>query len=164
MQVRLPRTADELNDITQCWRYVSTCPINMLEGHLGAMDGWFPCTEMHFDQVNQADYFSGHYQAYGLNVQAMCDADLLFIYVAAAGPGKINDSRAFSRLRELHKWMEGLPPWCFVSADCAYGLMQRLLIPFNSAELLGDDHRTLNFYLSQLQIRIEMVFGLLTTK
>ena len=164
MQVRLPRTADELNDIAQRWRDVSTCPINMLNGHIGAMDGWFPRTEMPFDQVNQADYFSGHYQAYGLNVQAMCDADLLFIYVAVAGPGKINDSRAFSRLRELHKWMEGLPPWCIISADCAYGLSQRLLIPFNAAELLGDDHRTFNFYLSQLRIRIEMAFGLLTTK
>ena len=40
---------------------------------------------------NQADYFSGHYQAYGLNIQAMCDPDLLFLYVAVAGPGKIND-------------------------------------------------------------------------
>jgi len=39
MQVRLPRTADELNDIAQHWRDVSTCPINMLNGHIGAMDG-----------------------------------------------------------------------------------------------------------------------------
>jgi len=45
--------------------------------------------------------------------------------------------------------MEGLLPWCFISADCAYGLTQRLMIPFNAAELLGDDHRTLTFiYLS----------------
>ena len=71
----------------------------------GTMDGWFPRTEMPGNQVNQTDYFSGHYQAFGLNVQAMCDPDLLFLYIAVASPGKINDSRAFSRLRELQNWM-----------------------------------------------------------
>ena len=53
------------------------------------MDG-FP--ELKGDQVNQTDYFSRHYQAYGLNVQAMCDPDLLFTYIAVASPAKINDS------------------------------------------------------------------------
>ena len=164
MQVRLPRGIDELNELPQRWRDVSTCPISMLNGHIGAMDGWFPRTEMPGDQVNQTDYFSGHYQAYGLNVQAMCDPDLLFTYIAVAGPGKINDSRAFSRLRELQNWMQSLPPWCFVSADCAYGLNRRVMIPFTSAEILGEGYRAYNFYLSQLRIRIEMAFGMLTTK
>ncbi len=66
MQVRLPRSIDELNELTQRWRDVSTCPINMLNGHIGAGDGWFPRTEMPGDQVNQTDYYSVHYQAYGL--------------------------------------------------------------------------------------------------
>ena len=34
---------------------------------------------------NQADYFSGHYKAHGLNIQEMCDTELLFLYVAVAG-------------------------------------------------------------------------------
>ena len=38
---------------------------------------------------NQDDYFSGHYVAYGLNIQAMCDPDLIFMYVAVAGPEKL---------------------------------------------------------------------------
>ena len=42
MQVRLPRGIDELNELAQRWCDVSTCPINMLNGHIGAMDGWFP--------------------------------------------------------------------------------------------------------------------------
>jgi hypothetical protein len=82
-----------------------------------------------------------------------------------AGPGKINDNRAFSRLRDLQNWMQSLPPpWCFVSADCVYGLNCRVMIPFTSAEILGEGYRAYNFYLSQLRIRIEMAFGLLTTK
>ena len=59
MQVRLPRSIDELNELAQRWRDVSTCPIKMLNGHIGAMEGWFPRTEMPEDQVNQTDYFSG---------------------------------------------------------------------------------------------------------
>ena len=160
-----PGVMTKLNELAQRWRDVSSCPIKMLNGHIGAMDGWFPRTEMPGDQVNQTDYYSGHYQAYGLNVQAMCDPNLLFTYIAVAGPGKINDNRAFSRLRDLQNWMQSLPPpWCFVSADCAYGLNRRVMIPFTSAEILGEGYRAYNFYLSQLRIRIEMAFGLLTTK
>ena len=159
-----PGVMTKLNELAQRWRDVSTCPIKMLNGHIGAMDGWFPRTEMPGDQVNQTDYYSGHYQAYGLNVQAMCDPNLLFTYIAVAGPGKINDNRAFSHLRDLQNWMQSLPPWCFVSADCAYGLNRRVMISFTSAEILGEGYRAYNFYLSQLRIRIEMTFGLLTTK
>jgi hypothetical protein len=72
MQVKLPRAIDNLNDLAQHWHDVSTYPINMLNGHIGAMDGWFPCTEMPGDQVNQADYYSSHYQAYG----TQCSANL----------------------------------------------------------------------------------------
>ena len=130
MQVRLPRSIDELNELAQHWHDVSTCPINMLNGHIGAIDGWFPQTEMSGDQVNQTDYYSGHYQAYGLNVEAMCDPNLLFTCIAVAGPSKINDNHAFSRLRDLHNWMQSLPPWCFVSTDCTHGLNRRVMIPF----------------------------------
>ncbi len=87
-----------------------------------------------------------------------------FIYIAVAGPGKINDTRAFSWLCELHNWLESLPHWCYISADCVYGLMQRVMIPFNAAELLGEGHQTYNFYLSQQRIWIEMAFGCLSTK
>jgi hypothetical protein len=96
---------------------------------------------------------------YGLNVQAICGPN-----IAVLGPGKINDTCAFSWLCELHNWMESLPPWCFISADCTYGLTQRVMIPFNAAELLGDGHQTYNFYLSQLIFWIEMALGCLTAK
>ena len=40
-----------------------------------------PCGVSH-----QANYFSGHYVAYGLNIKAMCDPDIVFMHVAVAGP------------------------------------------------------------------------------
>jgi len=97
---------------------------------------------------NQADYFSRHYVAYGLNIQAMCDPDLVFMFVAVAGPGKNNDSRAFSRCLELNDWFETLPDWCHVSAGNAYPLTRKMLVPHNATELLSEYHRTFNFYLS----------------
>ncbi len=63
---------------------------------------WLQCTEMPFDATNQVDCFSGHYQCYGLNMQAMCYPDLLFLYAACAAPGKVNDTPAiFSNVRVL---------------------------------------------------------------
>ena len=164
MRIELPQGEEKLRDLAQRWLDVSTCPQGLYWGHIGAIDGWFPRTEMPRGVSNQADYFSGHYVAYGLNIQAMCDPDLLFMYVAVAGPGKINDSRAFSRCTGLIEWFVTLPDWCFVSADNAYPPTRKMLVPHNATELLSEYHRTYNFYLSQLRIRIEMAFGRLTTK
>ncbi len=105
---------------------------------------------------NQANYFSGYYVAYGLNIQAMCDTDLVFMYVAVAGSGRINDSHAFSCCTGLIEWFETLPDWCFVLADNAYPLTTKMLVPHNVTELMSEYHRTYNFYLLQLRIRIEM--------
>jgi hypothetical protein len=97
---------------------------------------------------NQADYYSQHYQAYGLNIQAIYDPDLAFMYVAVADPGKINDLRAFSCCLGLIDWFESLPDWRFVSADNAYPLTIKMLVPLNATELWSENHRTFNFYLS----------------
>ena len=142
MRIELPQGEEKLRDLAQRWLDVSTCPQGLYWGHIGAIDGWFPRTEMPCGVSNQADYFSGHYVAYGLNIQAMCDPDLLFMYVAVAGPGKINDSRAFSRCTGLIEWFVTLPDWCFVSADNAYPPTRKMLVPHNATELLSEYHRT----------------------
>ena len=66
----------------------------IFEGTVGAIDGWLCCTETP-SVFGATDYFSGHYQRYGLNVQAMCDANLRFIYFCVASPGGTNDARSF---------------------------------------------------------------------
>ena len=82
----------------------------------------------------------------------MCYLDLLFLFVAVTGPGKINDARTFSHCSGLIKWFETLPDWCFVSADNAYPLMTKMLVPHNATELVSEYHRTYNFYMLQLRI------------
>lgn len=165
LQVTLPDPNDHeaLHDLASRWQDVSTA-FGLFNNHLGALDGWLPRTEMPWDISNQTDYFSGHYQCYGLNVQAMCDPDLLFLYIAVAAPGRTNDIRAYGWCNGLHAWLEALPEQYFISADNAYPLSKRILIPFCAGEAWIEHNRTYNFYLSQLRIRIEMTFGLLTTK
>ena len=169
LQVRLPDPTNDtaLRDLADRWENVSTV-FRLFENNLGCLDGWLPRTQAP-SVPNQADYFSGHYQCYGLNVQAMCDPDLLFLYVAVAAPGKTNDARAFYRCNDLIQWLEALPEEYYSIGDNAYPLSLRMLIPFNKAEIVAfgkyaDCARTYNFYLSQLRMRIEMAFGRLTTK
>ena len=120
MRIELPQGEEKLRDLAQRWLDVSTCPQGLNWGHIGAIDGWFPRTEMPRGVYNQTDYFSRHYVAYGLNIQTMCDPDLLSMCVAVAGPGKINNSCAFSCCMGLIEWFVTLPDWCFVSAENAY--------------------------------------------
>jgi len=41
-------------------------------------------------------YFSGHYQTYGINVQAACDHQCRFVYAALAASGA-NDIAAYRK-------------------------------------------------------------------
>jgi hypothetical protein len=116
------------------------------------------------DVSNPGDYFSGHYQRFGLNVQAMVDSRLRFTYVAVAAPGKTNDNRAIRRLQQLSRWVRNLPKGYFIVGDNAYTLSNKLLIPFSGAQKHRPYKRCYNFYLSQLRIRVEMAFGRLSTK
>lgn len=165
LQVCLPDASnvDALHELAGKWQDVSTA-FGLLNGFVGAIDGWLPRTKRPAGVDNPADYFSGHYQCYGLNVQAMCDPDLLFLYVAIAAPGKVNDIRAFGRCTDLLQWLEDLPHEYFIGGDNAYPLSRRVLIPFSGGQVHNETNRTYNFYLSQLRIRIEMAFGVLTQK
>ena len=109
-------------------------------------------------------YYSGHYESYGLNCQAVCDANLKFIFFGVVGPGKTNDNVAFPRCLFLYKKVEKLPPGIYFLGDAAYTLTEHFLVPFTGSQRDNVDNDADNFYLSQLQIRIEMAFGRLVRK
>ena len=94
----------------------------------------------------------------------MCNSKLRFRYVCVAGPGKLNDNRAFDRCTVLRRWMKELPDKYFLIGDNAYPLLNSLLVPFKGCQKLDDYNSSYNFYLSQLRIQIEMAFGRMTTK
>ena len=111
---------------------------------------------------NLKAYFSGHYQTYGINVQAACDHKCRFAYAALAAPGGANDIAAF-RKTQFSKKVQNLPFRKFVIGVNAYVCSETLLTPFSGLER-DDTKDTLNFYLSQLRIHIEQTFGMMTTK
>ena len=163
LAINLPTTEVQLLGLAQGFSNVSGAR-GIFYGVIAAIDGWLCTIEKPRIVPNPGDFYSGLYKRYGLNVQAMCDANLRFIYVCVAGPGKTNDNRAFKRLDGLHEWLQQLPDSYFLIGDNAYTLQRNLLIPFDGKQREQPNNRTYNFYLSQQRIRIEMAFGLLCTK
>ena len=58
---------------------------------------------------NVTAYYSSHYESYGLNCQAVCDANLRFVFFAVVGPGKTNNNDAFPRCGTLCNYITNLP-------------------------------------------------------
>jgi hypothetical protein len=86
------------------------------------------------------------------------------MYWATTSPGKTNDARAFHRCISLRTWLDNLPKEYFLIGDNAYTLTDNMMIPFSGAQRHPEQHRTYNFFLSQLRTQIECAFGRLTTK
>ena len=159
----LPETEIDIKLMAKEWQMRSRA-YNIYYGMLGAIDGMLCTTERPSDVPHPSAYFSGHYQRYGINVQAMCDANLRFTYLSIAGPGGKNDARVFRRLLRLRRWLSNLKAGYFIAGDNAYPLLKNLLIPFSGSNARIEKNDSYNFHLSQLRIRIEMTFGRLTCK
>ncbi|ETM97626.1 hypothetical protein PPTG_20071, partial [Phytophthora nicotianae INRA-310] len=114
-------------------------------------------------EVGVGRYYSGHYACPGINVQAVCDAHCRFIAVDASFPGSTNDARAF-RDTGVSRALNNLPTGMYIIGDNAYSVGEHLLTPFSRNQIMDEYHDSFNFHASQLRIRIEMAFGLLTTK
>jgi hypothetical protein len=112
---------------------------------------------------NVKAYFSGHYQAYGVNIQAACDSKCRFVEVGVVAPGGTNDIAAF-RKTKLSKLINKLPIGKFVIGDNAYICSEHLLTPFSGPTKMQPKRDAYNFYVSQLRIRIEQAFGFMTQK
>ncbi len=106
---------------------------DVCHGAVGMIDGLLSArTQPRSDECsNPADYYSGHYRTFGLNIQALCDADLRFRYVAVSGPGKLNDIRAYKRCDELIEWINNLPNEYFLIGDNACPLSNKMLTPLH---------------------------------
>jgi hypothetical protein len=163
LQIKAPSTGQELRELANGFSSVSSAGIKVFDGCVGAIDGWLvQITKPHVP--NSGDYYSGHYSCYGLNVIAICDHKLRFSYMAVAGTGRINDNRAVRQLHELLDWIDKLPPQYFLIGDNAFALTNKMLVPFSGPQRTHQYKRVFNYYLSQLRIRIEMAFGMMTTK
>jgi hypothetical protein len=158
-----PTSDDDIRQASKDFRECSTN--NVIDGCVACLDGLLlrirtpPPTAT----GNVKAYFSGHYQAYGINVQAACDSRCRFVYVSLAAPGGANDIAAF-RKTSLSELIEKLPLGKYVIADNAYVCTEHLLTPFPGEQKKDPAKDAFNFYLSQLRIRIEMTFGRFVNK
>jgi len=112
---------------------------------------------------NVRSYFSGHYQCYGVNVQAVSDHLSRFIYFAVAGPGVLGDNLAMKEV-DLYDLIQKIPRTFCVIGDAAYSPTERIVPVYYGADKRRTKYDNFNYYASQCRIRIEMAFGLMTKK
>jgi len=116
-------------------------------------------------KIQSRSFFSGRKHKFGLNMQAICDADCLFLEFWIANQASALDYISFitsefynRKLQKSNFLARGLVLFgdnAYVSSDC-------MATPYKSAHRgLKDDY---NFFHSQLRIRIEMAFGMLTQR
>lgn len=161
LAIKWPTTMNELKEVALGFEMKSTNGV--FTKCVGALDGMIAPSEQPKGVDNPRAYFSGHYQMMGYNIQAVCDAHLRFIYIATAGPGGMPDVNAIQEI-SLQDLIANLPAGFHVMGDAAYLQSEQLLIPYSGSQRADRANDIFNYYLSQLRIRIEMAFGLLTTK
>ena len=165
LKIKMPSTAEEWEAVRRGFHSKSSGGI--VHGCVGALDGYLQQVVAPKKKEvggNVLAFFSGHYLVYGINCQAMCDADLKFLYFGVVAPGRTNDNVAIDRSEGLLELINSLPQGLFVVGDAAYTLMEHLLIPFVGCMRDDPDRDAYNFHISQLRIRIEMALGRLVSK
>ena len=107
----------------------------ILGGCVGALDGLLCRINVPSgrDTPNISAYFSGHYQCYGIKVQAVCDSRCRFTCISCHSHGGTGDSRAFYGTA-LSDFLQDIPRGFYIVADSAYTLSSPLLVPYT-----GDD-------------------------
>ncbi len=160
LDLKMPRTLTEFHDAAFAFQQMSLD--GRLNGCIGALDGWLCRIKVpsQSETMNVSSYFSVHYQCYGVNVQATCDANCRFTSISILCPGGSGDSKAFAA-SSLQQFVSTLPRGFYVVADNAYTLSDTLLIPYSGVDKADPSKDVFNFYLSQLRIRIEQALGFL---
>jgi hypothetical protein len=165
LRLHFPASPNEQNLSMKSFERISSGGV--LKGCIGAIDGWLCGIKSPSARdaagVGTSRYFSGHYRKPGLNVQAVCDSRSCFTYVSLETPGSTNDARAYQEA-SISRVVADLPCGVYIVGDNAYPVSEHLLTPFTANQLSTPYHDSFNFHVSQLRIRIEMAFGILTTK
>lgn len=163
--VCFPRSDAEIARTTTA--FASRSSYQVMRGCVGCVDGWLCRVKASSMKatggLGPRPFFSGHYYANGVNVQAVCDSAARFMFASVAAPGGTSDIIAFEQTSLTHR-VEELPIGAYILGDNVYQLSEHLLTPYASTQCSSSREDSFNFYLSQLRIRVEMAFGLLVTK
>ena len=163
LEIKFPTTFEECKVAAAGFENISFQ--SAIANCIGAIDGYLVAidTPPQIDVGNVRSYFSGHYQKYGINIQAVCDHLCRFIFVAVTAPGSINDRDAIKET-PLPYLLHNLPQGFVVIADAAYEATEHLVSLFYGVHALDPENDNFNFYGSQCRIRVEMAFGIMSQK
>jgi hypothetical protein len=109
-------------------------------------------------------FMSGHYGMFGLNCQAVCNANEKFLFFGVVAPGKTNDNVAFEYCTKLKEVIASLPYGLFLIGDAAHTSNERMMVPLIGSQSSDAVNHAFNFYLGQVHIRVEMAFPHLVLK
>lgn len=108
-------------------------------------------------------FFCDRKKKFGLNCQAVCDARGRILDLSIVYPGSTSDCLAFEGMSLSQKLEDGmLAPGLCLFGNNAYLNTPYLATPY--AAIKGGTKDAYNFYHSQLRIRIECTFGILTNR
>jgi len=119
LAIKFPQSIQECQELALGFKSISyknaiNCCVSVVDGYL------LEITTPEKNEVgNVRSYYSGHYKCYGANIQAACDHQCRFTYIAVAGPGVMGDREALHEC-SLYDLIENLPLGFVVISDNAY--------------------------------------------
>ena len=134
MRITLPGNPEEWDAVSA--RFAKVSRDELFGGCVGAVDGFFQAITcpMASEVLNQTLYYSGHYENFGLNCQAVCTHDLTIIYFGVVAPGSTNDIIAITKTDNLMDEIQKLALGRFLVGDAAYELTEHLLTPYTGSQ------------------------------
>jgi hypothetical protein len=112
---------------------------------------------------NSQKFYCGRKHKFGLNCQAICDAQGRFLDVSILYPGSTSDILSFESSTIYQSLQNGiLAPGLCLFGDNAYTNTDFMATPYSGVS--GGSKDSYNFYHSQLRINIECAFGKLVKR
>jgi DDE superfamily endonuclease len=149
LAITWPATESQLRQSAAAFHQIATEHV-VFKHLISAMDSMLVWTIQPAHVPNPRSYFSGHYECFGLNLQAVCDALLCFIYAGIGGPGATPDVTAFCTLT-INEMVEHLSDPYYVVGDAAYIPTEQMTTPYTGLAQEEYWKDVYNFYLSQMQ-------------
>jgi hypothetical protein len=162
--IAYPNNHDEQQAIAQGFYEVSTAGIGCCAGAVDGILIWIhkpsPSNCTH-SGCSTGKFFCGRKKKYRLNCQVVCDVWGRILDISIQYPGSRSDCLAFEGMSLFQKLEEGiLAPGLCLFGNNAYLNTPYMATPY--AAMSGWSKDSYNFYHSQLRIRIECTFGMLT--
>ena len=137
-------------------------PTNVFRHCIGFLDG-SGIILRYKPTIDPQSYYS-HKGFYGFNLQAICDWNSKFLWVAMGHTASAYDSRAFKFIALYHNIKNSFSQNEYILADKAYALEEHVITPYKGAISREPIHSAFNYALSVPRVKIEHAFGILKAR